>query len=167
MNDDNIHTGICIVLPASHYAGYNLSHCTVAFLGNIGEVDFPRTRAQRIVDRLGNLDCWRRGGKIQAFTERFDRFGVEYDTHVAVLGQNEALIETRALAEDLLVSYGIPYSQMFEYTPHVSLKWNEKLHKPGQMHFPLGMKVMLSKPVLWWGDDRPKYPSNDGRELFV
>jgi hypothetical protein len=152
MNDNNIHTGICIVLPANHYGADELSHCTVAFLGNTDEVDYPKSRAERLMVHL--QEFWYEStsprGSVLSWADRIDMFGVERNQPVAVLQRSEKIFDLRARAEQLLDDYDIPFSKMFEYTPHVSLKSNRGI----PMLFP-GQPVKLAAPVLWWGDDRP------------
>lgn len=157
MNDDNIHTGICIVLPAAHYGSNALSHCTLAFLGNTDQVDYPKDRAERLMRHL--REHW--ATKVKTFAtqdaplttwvDHMDMFGVERDTLVACLVKGEKLMGLRERTTDLLDGYDIPYSKMFEYTPHVSLTPQDHVPNLGP-----GQRVQLYPPVLWWGDDRPK-----------
>lgn len=153
MKDDNIHTGICIVMPASHYGSDELSHCTVVFLGNTDEVDYPKSRAERVLLHLQDRYLRENKGREQAlvWVDRLDMFGVERNQPVAILTKSEKLFDLRAYTEETLDAYDMPYSTMFEYTPHVSLNNSRGL----PMLYP-GQPIRLGPPVLWWGEDRPK-----------
>lgn len=147
------HTGICIVLPATHYGSNELSHCTLAFLGNTDEVDYPKERVIRLMRHLHEMPLWydRHFGTKESFTtyvSRMDMFGVERDIPAAVLVKGEFVSAIRERTVELLDAYDIPFSTQFEYTPHVSLTTEFGLRP--------GMPVKLHRPTLWWGNDRPK-----------
>lgn len=154
-NDSNIHTGICIVMPATHYGAIDKSHCTVAFLGNIPDVDFSKRTAQHIVDKLGALDLWLPDHKIGTYNSGYEMFGVEKDQPVAVLQRDERILEVREKAEQLLNDYGIEFSKLWDYKPHVSLFENPHANIKGLIETNFQMRIALRRPVLWWGDDRP------------
>lgn len=164
MNDEEKHrTSIAIVMPAYHYGSIDArSHCTVAFLGHTTEVDFTQATAQRLVDRLRALDLWRPNNRINTFSTMYTKFGVEKDIPVAILHRDERIMEVRERAEQLMADYGIDWSKMFDYTPHVTLFPDEKLLSLYDKGF--DMNVMLRPPVLWWGNDRPM--SKDLRSPF-
>ena len=152
MNDDKIHTGICIVLPASHYGANDLSHCTLAFLGNTDEVDYTKYQAERLLAKVAKRweeECPR--PHHLTWIDRMDMFGVERDTPVGILRRTELIDEIRSYTTDLLDEYGMAYSKMFEYTPHVSIQDN-----PHGLTLQAGNAVRLYRPTLWWGNDRPQ-----------
>lgn len=142
------HTGICLVLPASHYGSNELSHCTLAFLGNTDEVDYPKERVERVLRHLQSMDLWWNRNSFHTYVSRMDMFGVERNIPAAILQQGEKLMSIRERTVELLDAYDIPFSTHFEYTPHVSLKTEFGLRP--------GMPVQLRMPTLWWGNDRPK-----------
>lgn len=155
MNDSNIHTGICIVMPATHYGSVPQSHCTVAFLGNTDFADFTKRTAEHIVDKLAKLDLWLPDRRIATYNSGYEMFGVEKDQPVAVLLRDERILEVREKAEQLLNDYGIEFSKLWDYKPHVSLFPSPHANIQGMMDLEFIMRVSLRPPVLWWGDDRP------------
>lgn len=153
-NDSNIHTGICIVMPAYHYGATEQSHCTVAFLGNTDTADFTKATAQHIVDKLRLLDLWLPNHRISTYSHGYELFGVEKDQPVVLLN-DERIFEVRERAEELLYGYGVEYSTLWEYKPHVSLFANPHANIEGLAKTDFQLRMMLRPPVLWWGDDRP------------
>lgn len=154
-NDSNVHTGICIVMPAFHYGSVRQSHCTVAFLGNTTEVDYTKAQAQRIATKLANMDLWLPDFRIGTYNSGYEMFGVEKDQPVATLMMDERILEVREKAEHLLDDYGIEYSKLWDYKPHVSLFPSPHANIKGMIEMEFVMRVSLRPPVLWWGDDRP------------
>jgi 2'-5' RNA ligase len=152
-DEEKYRTSIAIVMPAYHYGSIDKSHCTVAFLGSTTEVDYTQAQAQRLVDRLGQLDLWKPKYRINTFTTSYTKFGVEQDIPVGILHRDERIFEVRERAEQLMLDYGIDWSKTWEYTPHVTLFPDEKLLSLYNKGF--DMNVMLRPPVLWWGNDRP------------
>lgn len=159
-NDSNVHTGICIVMPATHYGAVNQSHCTVAFLGNTTEVDYTKTQAQRIVTKLASMDLWLPDHRIGTYNTGYEMFGVEKDQPVALLN-DERIFEVRERAEALLNDYGIEFSKLWDYKPHISLFDNPHANIKGLLETEFIMRISLRPPVLWWGDDRPKSAAID------
>lgn len=162
-DEEKFRTSIAIVMPAYHRGSIDAkSHCTVAFLGNTTEVDYTQAQAQHLVDRLRALDFWRPFNCIDTFSTMYTMFGVEKDIPVALLHRDERIMEVRERAEQLMYDYGIEWSKMFEYTPHVSLFPDDRTKDYFQQGF--DMNVMLRPPVLWWGNDRPM--TTDLRDPF-
>ena len=154
MNDSNVHTGIAIVMPAYHYGAVEQSHCTVAFLGNTTEVDFTKRTAQHITDKLASMDLWLPNHRIRTYSHGYEMFGVEKDQPVVLLS-DDRILEVRERAEQLLNDYGIEYSKLWDYKPHVSLFANSHANIQGLAKTDFQLSMMLRPPVLWWGDDRP------------
>jgi len=151
-DEEKYRTSIAIVMPATHYGAHELSHCTVAFLGSTTEVDYTQAQAQRLVDRLGQLDLWLPDQRINTFSCGYESFGVEKDIPVALLN-DERIFDVRERAEQLMLDYGIDWSKNWEYKPHISLRPNERIANLWQNGWE--MRVSLRRPVLWWGNDRP------------
>lgn len=156
-NDSNIHTGICIVMPASHYGAIPKSHCTVAFLGNTDSRDFTKSQAQHITNKLAMLDLWLPDHRVTVYNKGYEMFGVDKDQPVMLLPEDERIMEVREHAEKLLDDYGIEFSKIWDYKPHVSLFENPHANISGLVETGFQMRVTLRPPVLWWGDDRPSY----------
>jgi hypothetical protein len=158
MNDDNIHTSACIVMPAYHYGANELSHCTVAFLGSIEEIDSPRERIQKIVDRLGQHPMWYEG-HINLWSYGYDWFGPEKDQPVALLNDDRLFVQRRN-AERLMYDKGVEWSKVWDYRPHVSLFATSVVALDHITKYPHSMRIRLYPPVLWWGDERPSLHSS-------
>lgn len=156
-NDSNVHTGICIVMPASHYGAIDKSHCTVAFLGNTDTCDFTKASAQHIVEKLQRMDLWLPDHRVTVYNKGYDMFGVEKTEPVMLLPEDERIMEVREQAEKLLNDYGIEFSTLWDYKPHVSLFPNPHANIKGIIEMDFQMRVTLRPPVLWWGDDRPAH----------
>lgn len=147
------HTSACIVMPAYHYGANELSHCTIAFLGSIEDADYPRERAQKVVDKLNNHPIWLKD-HLDLWSVGYDFFGVEKDQPVALLN-DERLYVQRRVAENLMYDRGIEWSNDWEYRPHVSLFAGAVINLDHITKYPHSMRIRLLPPVLWWGDDRP------------
>jgi len=154
MTEDKYRTSIAIVMPAGHVGATPMSHCTVAFLGNTTEVDYTQAQAQRLVDRLGQLDFWTPTQRIRTHSVAYESFGVEKDIPVAILKRDERILELRWRAEQLMTDYGIDWSKTWDYTPHVTLTPGTIIDELWRNGWDLN--VSLRRPVLWWGNDRPQ-----------
>lgn len=154
------HTSAAIVMPAAHYGSNEMSHCTVAFLGDIEEMDCPRERVQKVVDRLGQHPIWQQG-YINIWSSGYDWFGENKDQPVALV-PDERLFVVRRGAERLMYDRGIEWSKVWDYKPHVSLFAGSVINLDHITKYPHAMKISLRPPVLWWGDDRPSLHSSKG-----
>lgn len=139
--ENNERNGVAVVLPALFDGATPMSHCTLAFLGRIGEsVDFTQDQAMACL-----YDIRRSWGKLDRVVEVTDHdlFGVDKDIPVMLL--EPALLKImHHITKEILFSENIRVSTFFDYTPHVSY--------PNGAHV---QTVTLQPPVLWWGNERP------------
>ena len=155
MSEDEFKRSIAIVMPAEHRDSNPGSHCTVMYLGEIGDVDFTKSQVELVVEKLrkrwgqlfisNGIHVWNRG---------YSCFGQERDKLVAILpADDERIGDIHDHAEYYLGHRGIKSASNFDYRPHVTLGVAKDINT---MYLPNSQLFTLYKPVLWWGDERPK-----------
>lgn len=143
MESNIVHTGVAIVFPATFPGSNAMSHCTLAFLGNLGHVDVTKRQLERHVEKL-RAD-WDEMGVTEYPVESLEMFGFEQNVPVLVLDAPE--VQDMRDALDLrLDDEGVDVSRAWPYRPHIT-----RTESPA-----IPLTVKLHPPVLWWGDDRPK-----------
>lgn len=149
---DEFKKSIAIVMPARFRDSNPMSHCTVMYLGEIGEVDFTKSQIERVVDRLRSRPAFSRHDHFDVWNRGYSLFGQDKDKFVALMPQDENILDIREHAEHWLGLHGITSPSQFDYRPHVTLGNVEDVVS---MYLPNSQRFTLSKPTLWWGNDRP------------
>lgn len=135
---------ICIAYPASWPTTVDEPHCTLIYLGKISEADFTK---QQLLDVLDDIQL-PAPGFVETTTVEY--FGKEKNIPVVKLFSLRVLAH-RAIIAFELEHIGISSPSEFEFTPHISLSYDED-HKVDESEIP--DQVYLDAPVLWWGEDR-------------
>lgn len=121
------------------------AHCTLMYLGEIGEVSFTKDDLQEVLSRFTFEDL----GIVDV--DGLTLFGKDKDVLVMLL-KSSVLEENHAMISAALHEKGIESASYFtDYKPHVTL--NEKYHGP-TVGYELPTTIGLGSPVVWWGDDR-------------
>lgn len=145
-------TGICIVWPA-YFEGSTdpQAHVTALFLGNTDTAEFSKDRVLRAIEPVCRWGSW------GDFTVKgTDMFGAEKDKPVILLQDGGLSGAVKELTQRL-VAEGIVPSNLFPFVPHVTVSEGSVIP----------LKVHLSRPVLWWGDQRAIHPKHALREKAV
>lgn len=137
---DEFSESIAIVYPAHWgYTDVQFPHSTILYLGEIPDVDFGK---DILVDTLDSL-------KLELFMWAEvigkERFGAEQDVPVLLI-EHSKLQPTYELVSSALYDKGISSASEFDYRPHVTVGDGAWENPP--------TNIMLSPPVVWWGDDR-------------
>jgi len=152
---DEFKKSIAIVMPAQFRESNPGSHCTVMYLGEIGDVDFTKAQIERVVDRL--RDRWDKlffSNGFHVWNRGYSCFGQERDKLVAIMpADDDRILDIRDHAEHWLGLQDITSASNFDYRPHVTLGVAKDINT---MYLPNSQLFTLFKPVLWWGEERPK-----------